>query len=341
MTTLTILKRGTAVAALATLTLAVHPTTTNAQSQQAQSQQTQAGQSQAAGETAPANETGIVTEGKQGTQAGEAPAQSQAAGETGIVTEGTEGTQAGEAPDQAATGDQKGQAASDKPVNETGMVTEGKQGTQAGEAPAQSQAAGETGIVTEGKEGTQAGEAPDQAATGDQKGQGQQSAGQAKAGQDMVVAKVGDREIRQSDVMTVIGLLPPQLQQQPPEMLIPIALDQLVMRELILQKAKEAGLENDPAVAALAQGASERAKEDAMVQVWLNRELGKAVTDAEVQKTYEAVKQQMGDQTPTMEVMRPQIEQELRQQAFLDLSEDLQAGAEITLYGPDGQPLTQ
>ena len=182
--------------------------------------------------------------------------------------------------------------------------------------------------------------------TGQQAGQQQspdQETGQAKAGQDedMVVAKVGDREIRRSDVLTVIGMLPPQLQQQPPEMLIPIALDQLVMRELILQEAMEDGLANDPTVSALGEGSPEGAKEDAMVQVWLEQELGKAVTEEKVQQTYDTVKQQMGDQAPDVETLRPQIEQELRQQAFLDLSRDLQEDAEITLYGPDGQAVTQ
>ncbi len=141
--------------------------------------------------------------------------------------------------------------------------------------------------------------------------------------------------------MSVISMLPPQLQQQPPEMLVPIALDQLVMRELILQEAKDAGLENDPAVSSLSADASQSARENAMVQAWLDQRLGQAVTDQKVKQTYDAVKQQLGDQAPPMDELRPQIEQELRQQAFLDLSRDLQADADITLYGPDGQPVTK
>jgi hypothetical protein len=182
-----------------------------------------------------------------------------------------------------------------------------------------------------------------EAQTGGQTQQGGQTmAGQGQGqGQDVVVARVGEREIRRSDIMAVIGMLPPQLQQQPPEMLIPIALDQLVMRELILDKAQEAGLENDPAVTSLAADASERAKEDAMVQVWLDQELATAVTDEKVQETYDTVKQQMGDQAPAIDELRPQIEQELRQRAFVDLSKELQTDADVTLYGPDGQPITQ
>ena len=76
-------------------------------------------------------------------------------------------------------------------------------------------------------------------------------------------------------------------------------------------------------------------------KLWLEQELGKTVTDEKIQEMYDTVKQQMGDQAPPMETLRPQIEQELRQQAFLDLSKDLQANATITLYGPDGQEVTR
>jgi hypothetical protein len=134
-------------------------------------------------------------------------------------------------------------------------------------------------------------------------------------------------------------MLPPELQQQAPEMVIPIALDQLVLRELILQKAEAENMESGPAAGEPEAGASERDKEDAMVQAWLERELGDAVTEEKVQETYASLKQQMGDQAPDVETLRPQIEQELRQQAFLDIGRDLQEGADITLYGPDGEAI--
>ena len=71
--------------------------------------------------------------------------------------------------------------------------------------------------------------------------------GQANA----LVATVGGAEIRGSDVLTVIGMLPPQLQSQSPDMLVPIALEQLIMRELILEQARRQNLAEDPEVVSL------------------------------------------------------------------------------------------
>jgi hypothetical protein len=70
-------------------------------------------------------------------------------------------------------------------------------------------------------------------------------------------------------------------------MLVPIALDQLVMRELILQQAMTENLGEDPEVIARVDSSNQTAEEDAMVQVWLRRELKGAVTDAEVQRIYD------------------------------------------------------
>ena len=312
MTILAALKRTTAVAAIAALPFA--PVPASAESAQVTGTQPPAADAQAgtsAGTSAGAEQAPDSTKKSQGV---EADADKSTAEATQTQREaGKAGTQSGESTEQAQQPQQEPAAGAQ---DETGTQDEAMQ-TQ-----------GEPG-----KSGTQSGQAPSQ---GDA---GQQAA--ADGNEDALVAKVGDREIRRSDVLTVIGMLPAQLQQQPPEMLIPIALDQLVMRELILQEAKDAGLESDPAVSALDAGAPEREKEDAMVQTWLEQELGKAVTEEKVQETYTTLKQQMGDQAPDVETLRPQIEQELRQQAFLDLSRDLQEGAEITLYGPDGQAVTQ
>lgn len=379
MSILTTLKRTTALAAIAALPLV--PATALAESAQvtgtqppAAQEETQAGsqQTDAQQTTTQQAERDLVPSDKEidpyKSQAETAPESATVIKKDGTYSEttGPDGTQSGSTGTQARAG-QQGAPENVEEQQLPGVQSDGGSGDPWAESTERAQSdqqqtdqqpagedkgpANETGVVTEGQEGTQSGEAPDQAPTDDQTGlsepAGQGQAGQdgtaagGGQGQDALVAKVGDREIRRSDVLTVIGMLPPQLQQQPPEMLIPIALDQLVMRELILQEAKAAGMESDPTVASLAQGASERAKEDAMVQVWLEQELGKAVTEEKVKQTYETVKQQMGEQAPDMETLRPQIEQELRQQAFLDLSEELQSGAEITLYGPDGQAMTQ
>jgi len=70
----------------------------------------------------------------------------------------------------------------------------------------------------------------------------------AGALQEAVVVTVGDAEIRGSDVMMVIGMMPAQMQSQPPETLVPMALEQLILRELIVAEARTENLSEDPDV---------------------------------------------------------------------------------------------
>ncbi|HLS19273.1 MAG TPA: hypothetical protein VK090_05630, partial [Paracoccaceae bacterium] len=169
--------------------------------------------------------------------------------------------------------------------------------------------------------------------------------GETPAGEmagDSIVARVGDKEIMQSDVVGVIEALPPEIQEQPQETLVPLAVEQLILRELLLDKAQQEGLENDPEVEALMAGAGvegDEARENAMVQIWLDRELEGAVTDQAVEQTYKDVQDQFGEDVPPMADIRPQLEEEVRRQAFLDLSVELQEDADVTLYGPDGEPV--
>ncbi|MGR3249223.1 MAG: hypothetical protein ACU0DH_00480 [Paracoccus sp. (in: a-proteobacteria)] len=139
--------------------------------------------------------------------------------------------------------------------------------------------------------------------------------------------------------MTVIGALPPQLRSQPPQMLVPIALDQLIMRQLILQKARQANLAEDPEVVALVTGATQAAEDDALVQVWLDRELQDSVTDEAVQQSYDTAQAQGQTDLPPLEAVRPQIEQHLRRQAVEELRTQLREGADIVLFDPTGQPI--
>lgn len=307
MTILTILKRSTAVVGLAALPLALEPAIASAQSQTGRSVENQSQTSaQRTQSDAVRSDEEIDPKKPQEAVAPEGATKMKNGGkhvETSGKQEGREG--------DAQSVDHGTE------VGETGEQT----ATQAAEQNAQT----------------------DEQGSGADQQKGHLPAQQAVVGeeQDMIVAKVGGREIRHSDVVSAISMLPPQLQQQPPEMLIPIALDQLVMRELILQRAEEAGVQKDPAATSLAEGASKRAVEDTMVRVWLEKKLGQAVTDEKVRQTYDAVREQLGDEAPSMQVLRPQIEQELRQQAFLDLSRDLQADAKVTLYGPDGQPMSR
>lgn len=165
------------------------------------------------------------------------------------------------------------------------------------------------------------------------------SSNDAQAEADALLATVGGTEIRGSDLMTVIDALPPRLRSQPPQMLVPMALEQLIMRELILEQAREANLTEDPEVVALVTGATQAAEDDALVQVWLDRELKKSVTDEAVKQSYDNAKAQGQADLPPLEDVRPQIEQHLRRQAVEELRTQLREGADIVLFDPTGKPI--
>jgi hypothetical protein len=165
-------------------------------------------------------------------------------------------------------------------------------------------------------------------------------ASSANASEDMVIVRVGDADIRGSDISGAISLLPPQLQQQPPEMLVPMAVNQLIARELILKAAMADNLAEDAEVVALVDEAQMASEQDAMVQVWLQRELAGRVTDQDVQAKYDEIKAKSEQETPPLEAVRAQIEQQLRQEAFIVLEEHLRKDVEIVYYGSDGKPQT-
>jgi hypothetical protein len=196
----------------------------------------------------------------------------------------------------------------------------------------------------------QAQQAQDQAQAGqgtggqDMGGQDMGASAEAAMGPDTLIVTVGEERITGADVVATIDTLPPQLRQQPPALLIPMAVDSLVTRELILQEARAQNLAEDPEVRSLADASAEIAEEDAMVQVYLQRELESRVTDEAVQGAYDALAQSVqaqGAQTqlPPLEQVRPQIERQLQQQALQGLRSELASDVAVVFYGPDGQPM--
>ena len=171
--------------------------------------------------------------------------------------------------------------------------------------------------------------------------EGDQQQTQAAAGGEQaqqVVASVGGEDILRSDVMKAMEDLPPRVKQQPAEMLFPAVLDQLVTRELILEEARAANLQEDPEVQARAEAQTQDARERAMVQVWLRRELEDRVTDEQVQGAID----ELTAANPQMEVgpgLTQQVKQALQVQAITDVSDELRKAAEVTYYGPTGQPV--
>lgn len=157
---------------------------------------------------------------------------------------------------------------------------------------------------------------------------------------DALVVTVGDKDILGSDVSAAISLLPPQLRQQPPAMIVPMAVNQLIARELILDAAMAENFGEDPEVIALVDEAQNATQEDAIVQVWLDRKLDEQVTDKEIKAEYEEIKAGTDQAIPPLEDVSAQIEQQLRQEAFAGIQQNLREDVMITFYGPDGKPQT-
>ncbi|WP_419905922.1 foldase protein PrsA [Kiloniella sp.] len=102
------------------------------------------------------------------------------------------------------------------------------------------------------------------------------------AADDPVMAKVGDLEIRRSEVLKFAESIP-NIPQAQIELILPELVGQVVDLKLISQKADASGLEKDPEV----QKRISDIKERILVEVYLNRELEKEVTDAAVEKAYQ------------------------------------------------------
>ncbi|WOI56431.1 hypothetical protein [Palleronia sp. LCG004] len=159
------------------------------------------------------------------------------------------------------------------------------------------------------------------------------SSDMASPDEDAVVVSVGDSDITAADVTAAISALPPQMQQTPPEQLVPFAVEQLVLRELILQDAEEQGITGD-----VSDDQPEMAQENATIEAYLNQQMEGVVTDDAVQEAYDEVAADTEEELPPLEAVRPQIEQQLRQERLAELRSDLMDGVEIVYYGPDGEP---
>lgn len=97
-----------------------------------------------------------------------------------------------------------------------------------------------------------------------------------------VVATVDGQDITRVDVYRFIKLMPANIQQLPPQAVYPLALEQVVNTRLVQNKAEAAGLENDPEV----REQLDMARQQIIRSVYVQRELDKKITDAEVKAKY-------------------------------------------------------
>ena len=187
--------------------------------------------------------------------------------------------------------------------------------------------------------GSDTGSGADPAAGTDSGSAAGADAGADAPGMDARVATVAGTDITMGEVQAAARAFPPQFAEgQPADLLIAAALDQLILRELVLQDAGDEMAQSDEVQTLLEQN-PEAKQDDAVVQVYVQRELDAAVTDEAVQQAYDAVVENTDAEVPPLSEVRPQVENQVRQEAFSALNERLRADAEITFYGPDGEEL--
>lgn len=127
------------------------------------------------------------------------------------------------------------------------------------------------------------------AATAEEENEAMESAKAGFDGVDVkpgnpVVAKVDGNDITRVDVFRFIKMMPANVQQLPPQAVYPLALEQVINTRLVQNKAEDQGLENDPEV----QQQLSMAKQQIIRSVYVQRELDKEISDADVKAKYDA-----------------------------------------------------
>lgn len=104
---------------------------------------------------------------------------------------------------------------------------------------------------------------------------------------DPVVATLDDYEIRLSDVQGARGLLPPQLQGQPMEVVYPLLLDALINSHLASKKAREMGLDDNVEY----KKRMARIGDQILERLLLSQHIQEQITDEQVQKRYDELRE--------------------------------------------------
>ena len=114
-------------------------------------------------------------------------------------------------------------------------------------------------------------------------------------GEDVVVGRVNGAEIRRSEVTAVIETLPEQYRQLPGNYLFDLVLTQIIDRKLMAAEAETAKLGDDPEV----KQRIAMAREQALQEAWLGREIEKGVTEDKMRERY---KKMLAEQPPQEEI---------------------------------------
>lgn len=160
-------------------------------------------------------------------------------------------------------------------------------------------------------------------------------AAQDTAEEDPIVARAGGADIRLSEVIETMAVMPPQLRQLPNEVLVPFVADQLAIVRVIAARARDEGLDEDEAVRRRIESAERAILRDA----WLERTVEERMSDDAVQAAYDAFVADAGGET---EIKARHILVETEQEA-LDVIAELDGGADFAelarehSVGPSGE----
>ena len=139
---------------------------------------------------------------------------------------------------------------------------------------------------------------------------------------DPVVAVVNGAEIKKSDVEAVYQTLPEQYRQMPLEQIFDPLVDQVVTSTLLLAKANEEKLADNPEVEAQLQRAHDNALRDAVVK----QAIDQGATEDKLKAAYEAMKSQPGFAFEETRAAHILVADEA---TALDIIKQLQGGADF------------
>jgi peptidyl-prolyl cis-trans isomerase C len=143
----------------------------------------------------------------------------------------------------------------------------------------------------------------------------------AVAGDDPVVAKVEGTDLHRSEVLAFIQNLPPQMRQVPPEAIFPMALEQVINGKIVDLKVAATDVSTTPAYATRL----EDAKKQIARAVYVEGEIEKALSEADVKKAYDKL---VKDQGKVEEVKARHILVEKEDQAK-DIIKKIEGGAKF------------
>lgn len=97
------------------------------------------------------------------------------------------------------------------------------------------------------------------------------------------VADVDGKAITLGDVADAIRALPPRMSALPYDSLFPMVVDQLVRRELMAQRARQAGLDDDPVLRRWLRAASDQI----LARAFMNRQSSQTLTEDALRERYQ------------------------------------------------------